>query len=73
MVKGLPDIEEALLTCIAYQYRNKTRLPFSKKRTWRAIQNLQLVHTNVGGPMSTPSLNGSRYYILFIDDMTRMC
>jgi transposase InsO family protein len=25
------------------------------------------------GPLKTPSLKGSRYYILFIDDFTRMC
>ncbi|WVZ15253.1 hypothetical protein V8G54_012819 [Vigna mungo] len=73
MVRGLPDIEVESPTCIACQYGKQTRLPFPQNKTWRAIQNLQLIHTDVGGPMSTPSLNGSRYYIIFIDDMTRMC
>jgi len=27
----------------------------------------------VAGPLSTPSLNGSKYYLLFIDDFSRMC
>ena len=27
----------------------------------------------MGGPQKTPSLNGSKYYIAFIDDHTRMC
>ncbi|WVY90881.1 hypothetical protein V8G54_036395 [Vigna mungo] len=59
MVRGLPDIEKAFPTCIACQYGNQTRLPFAQNKTWRAIQNLQLIHTDVGGPMSTPSLNDS--------------
>ncbi|KAL6314036.1 hypothetical protein AAG906_011771 [Vitis piasezkii] len=32
-----------------------------------------MVHTDVGGPQKTPSLNGSKYYIAFIDDYTRFC
>jgi hypothetical protein len=28
---------------------------------------------NVRGPMKTSSLNGSKFYIAFIDDYTRMC
>lgn len=31
------------------------------------------MHTDVGGPLKTPSLNGSKYYIAFFDDYTRMC
>ena len=34
---------------------------------------LQLIHTNVAGPHKTSSLNGSKYYIVFINDYTRMC
>jgi hypothetical protein len=34
---------------------------------------LQLIHTDVAGPLSPPSIKGSRYYILFIDDFSRMC
>jgi len=37
------------------------------------MKKLQLIHTDVAGPMKTISLNGSRYYIAFIDDYTRMC
>ena len=32
---------------------------------------LELVHSDVCGPMSTPSLGGSRYFLTFIDDKTR--
>ena len=37
------------------------------------MKKLQLIHTDVAGPLKTISLNGSRYYIAFIDDYTRMC
>ena len=30
------------------------------------------MHTDVCGPMKTPSQNGNRYFMLFIDDFTRM-
>lgn len=39
---------------------------------WRATKPLELVHTDVCSPMRTLSLNGSRYFLLFIDDYTRM-
>ena len=33
---------------------------------------LELVHTDLCGPMSTLSHAQNRYFILFIDDLTRM-
>ena len=73
LVNGLPKLEEELPTCAACQYGKQTRLPFQQNKAWRATQRLQLIHTDVGGPQKTPSLNGSKYYIAFIDDHTRMC
>ena len=72
MVKGIPLLESELGDCTACQYGKITRKPFPQA-TWRATKNLQLVHTDDGGPMSTPSLNGSKYYIVFIDDYSRFC
>jgi hypothetical protein len=34
---------------------------------------MQLIHTDVAESQRTPSLKGSLYYIVFIDDFTRMC
>jgi hypothetical protein len=34
---------------------------------------LDLVHSDVCGPMSSPSLNGCLYYAIFIDDYSRKC
>ena len=73
LVKDLPNLEVMPPECTACQYGKQKRLPFPKNKAWRATQKLQLVHTDVGGPMKTPSLNGSKYYIAFIDDYSRMC
>ncbi|KAL8093594.1 hypothetical protein AgCh_035470 [Apium graveolens] len=68
---GLPHIESELPDCNSCQYGKQTRLPF-QQITWRATKKLQLVHTDLCGPQRTP-LNGSKYYIAFIDDFTRVC
>ena len=73
LVKGLPELEDEPLKCVAYQYGKQTRLPFQQSKAWKATQKLQLVHNDAGGLMKTPSLNGSKYYIAFIDDYSRMC
>lgn len=39
--------------------------------TNHAKQILELIHSDVCGPMSCNSIGGSRYYVTFIDDFTR--
>ncbi|KAK4409575.1 Retrovirus-related Pol polyprotein from transposon TNT 1-94 [Sesamum angolense] len=45
-------------------------IPF--RNSWRAKAVLELIHTDVCGPMRTPSHEQNRYFILFIDDYSRM-
>ncbi|CAL5377981.1 unnamed protein product [Camellia sinensis] len=71
--EGLPELEEEPPKRAVCQYGKQTKLPFPQNQAWKATQRLQLIHTDVGGPMKTLSLNGSKYYIAFIDDYSRMC
>jgi hypothetical protein len=43
----------------------------SRRPPARATEKLELVHTDVGGPIKPTSLQGHRYYITFTDDLTR--
>lgn len=42
-----------------------------KFSAYRAIDVLELVHTDTCGLFSTPSWNGQQYFISFIDDYSR--
>jgi len=72
LVQGIPHLESELPSCKACQYGKQARLPF-KQAAWRATEKLKLIHTDLAGPQRTPSLKESKYYIIFIDDFTRMC
>ena len=72
LVQGLPYLESEIPDYKAYQQGKQTRLPF-KQAFWRATEKIQLIHNDLAGPHKTPSLNGSRYFLIFIDDYSRMC
>ena len=46
------------------------RLPFSKKSISNSSNPLELVHSDVCGPMSVDSVGGSKYFVTFIDDFS---
>lgn len=39
----------------------------------RSTRKLQLVHSDVCGPMQTESIGGRKYFVTFIDDYSRCC
>ena len=47
------------------------RKPFPKKSQHRSTQPLQLIHSDICGPMNVKSVGGSRYFVTFIDDFSR--
>ena len=49
------------------------RQPHYPLKTIRSKEKLELVHTDICGPMQTQSFGGSRYFITFIDDYLRYC
>ena len=59
LVQGLPMAEAGTEVCEVCQMGKQSRLPFPQNKAWRATEELQLIHTDVCGPMKTQSLNGS--------------
>ena len=49
------------------------RKPFKPVGEIRSTRKLQLVHSDVCGPMHTKSIGGRKYFVTFIDDYSRCC
>lgn len=64
------DVFPACVVCIT---QKQIRAPFPKSEDDRTQEPLEIVHTDVCGPMRKESLSGSKYFVTFIDDRTRWC
>lgn len=71
LVKGMPSISKIEDVCEGCMMGKQTREPFPQEGAWRATKPLELIHTDVCGPMKTPSIGGNRYMLTFIDDYSR--
>jgi len=58
-------------TCVSCIATKQTRIPNHLPSTRITIVPLELIHTDLAGPMKIPSLGDARYFLLFIDDHTR--
>ena len=65
---------DGFLVCESCLEGKMTKRPFNAKGR-RAQELLELVHTDVCGPMSTQAKGGYEYFITFTDDYSRygMC
>ncbi|KAI5328290.1 hypothetical protein L3X38_027687 [Prunus dulcis] len=72
MVHGLPSLEKDFAVCEGCKLGKQHRDSFPAESTWRAQFPLELVHTDICGPMQIASMSENRYFLLFIDDHTRM-
>jgi hypothetical protein len=71
MVTGVPDFSsEHHELCKGCTLRKYTKTSFPRSDS-RAAGILDLIHSYVCGPMSSASLTGSLYYVVFIDDFSR--
>ncbi|KAL6286215.1 hypothetical protein ACE6H2_010605 [Prunus campanulata] len=71
MVIGLPQItcpSEVCEVCVVGKQHRET---FPKGKAWRARRPLELVHSDICGPITPASNAGKRYFITFIDDYSR--
>jgi hypothetical protein len=66
----LTEVEDVCAGCASGKHH---REKFNKKQAWRANYPLELIHTDLCGPMQNESVGGNIYFITFIDDYSRMC
>ena len=70
MVKGLPTFKRENVKCESCIFGKQHRETFPTS-SWQANRRLQLVHSDICGPLQT-SLGGCKYFLLFVDDFSRM-
>ncbi|GJZ25653.1 retrovirus-related pol polyprotein from transposon TNT 1-94, partial [Tanacetum coccineum] len=71
MVKGLDQIDHPNQACEGCLLGKHARSSFLKEATSRAKEPLQLIHTDLCGPITPPSHGKNLYFMLFIDDYSR--
>eukprot|EP00253_Pinus_taeda_P025085 PITA_25085 len=71
-VVGLLTIPRKLKQCDACILGKHRKQSFHDSYS-RARRKLELIHSDLCGPMPVPSANGNKYIMTFIDDYTRMC
>lgn len=71
MVIGLPALQENSELCNDCVVSKQHRDSFPKASTWRASNKLELIHSDICGPINPVSNGGCRYFITFTDDFSR--
>jgi transposase InsO family protein len=71
-VREIPQITKPINTlCKHCQQGNKTKTRF-KSKEYSTTRPLEIVHTDLVGPTTTKGLKGDKYFMLLVDDYTRM-
>jgi hypothetical protein len=71
MVRGLPAISEANMLCDGCIISKQHRVPFPSKLSFRADEALELVHSDLCGPIKPATPGGKTMFLLMVDDMSR--
>ena len=73
MVIGMPKIKkiEESERCVDCLVGKQHRESVPKRSMWRASRRLQLIHSDICGPISPASNSDKRYILTFIDDHSR--
>jgi len=67
--KGLlGSMSNGSFDCISCQLGKQPTLPFNNESI--AFASFDLIHSNVWGPSPVPSMSGSRYFVIFVDDFS---
>jgi hypothetical protein len=71
MVTSLPLIFCRDCVCVDCALSKHHWDNFDKCVSWHALTPLQLVHSDLCGPIYSPCLYGYKYFLTFIDDLSR--
>jgi hypothetical protein len=71
MVDGLPVIRGVEQVCDGCALGKQHRRPFPKATVYRATAGLELVHGDLCGHITLPTLGGKLYFLLIVDDYSR--
>ena len=71
LVRGMPVIDRVEEYCDACALGKQHRAPFPQATTYRAEHGLDLVHTDLCGPITPASPGGKQYFLLVVDDHSR--
>ena len=72
VVSGLPELKDRGGLCKGCAKGKNVKNPFPSSDS-RAKGILEIIHSDVCGPMTTSSLSGYVYFVTFIDDFSRKC
>ena len=72
MVNGMPVLSQPKALCDGCLLSKQTRKPFPTRSNFSAKTPLALIHGDLCGPISPPTPAGNKYFMLLVDDFTRM-
>jgi len=71
LVHGLPSIQIPSKVCDSCQVSKQPRTAFSSYTPSRAKELLQVIYSDVCGPFDVPSLGENKFFVTFVDELSR--
>jgi hypothetical protein len=72
LVHGLPSIQHVVDLCESCVFEKHQRNTFPQAKARRASKVIELLHADVCQPFQTLSLNNRKYFIVFVNDYSKM-
>ena len=71
-VRGLPKLKKPYKLICKQCHLGKMTKSSSKRKAYTSKEILEIVHTELFGPIEVQSYKGDKYIMLFVDDYPRM-
>ena len=72
LVEGLPPVNIPSKLCRNCTAGKHHRTTFPKLSSFRETEPLELIYADICGPISPPTIGGSQYFLLIIDDFSKL-